>query len=172
MKALPKTWVLYEPLEKLYWLCQQFLSFVLQSYRAPQVPLVVKNPPVNAGDVRDVGSIPGWGISPGGGNSNPFQYSCLENLMDRRPWGATVHRVAKSWTRLKQLSTHALQSSSFLTHKKVCLSSPVTKRSRGEQREPPRCPGWFVLIMVGLQLFYVYFNRDNRIFLGVRSHVT
>ena len=48
-----------------------------------QVVLVVKNLPANAGDVRGVGSIPGSGRSPGGGNGNPFQYSCLKNLMDR-----------------------------------------------------------------------------------------
>ena len=48
--------------------------------------LVVKNPPANAGDTRDVGSIPGSGISPKGGNGNPLQYSCLENPMDRGAW--------------------------------------------------------------------------------------
>ena len=69
--------------------------------------LVVKNPLANAGDVRDVGLIPGSGRSPGGGNGNPFQYSCLENPMDRGAWWATVHGVAESWTRLKHLSTHA-----------------------------------------------------------------
>ena len=68
--------------------------------------LVVKNPPANAGDIRDTGSIPGSGRSPGGGHSNLPQYSCLENPMDRGTWRATVHRVAKSRTRLKQLSTH------------------------------------------------------------------
>ena len=46
--------------------------------------LVVKTPPANTGDLRDVGSIPGSGRSPGGGHGNPLQYSCLENLMDRR----------------------------------------------------------------------------------------
>ena len=46
--------------------------------------LVVKNLPVNAGDIRDVGSIPGWGRFPGVGDGHPFQYSCLENSMDRR----------------------------------------------------------------------------------------
>ena len=51
-----------------------------------QVALVVKNPPVNAGEVRDAGSIPGSGISPGKGNGNPLQYSCLENPMDRGAW--------------------------------------------------------------------------------------
>ena len=61
---------------------------------------VVKNPPANAGDARDMGSIPGSGRSPGGGNGNQFQYSCLENPMDRGDWWATVHRVSKSWTRL------------------------------------------------------------------------
>ena len=59
---------------------------------------MVKNPPANAGDVRDVGSIPGSGRSPGGGHANPLQYSCLENPMDRGAWQATVHGVRKSWT--------------------------------------------------------------------------
>ena len=59
--------------------------------------LVIKNPPANAGDVRDPGSIPGSGISPGEGNGNPLQYSCLENPTDRGAWQATVHRIAKSW---------------------------------------------------------------------------
>jgi len=45
--------------------------------------LVVKNLPASAGDIRDDGLIPGWGRSPGGGNSNPLQYSCLENPMDK-----------------------------------------------------------------------------------------
>ena len=63
--------------------------------------LVVKNPPASAGDMRDTSSIPGSGRSPGRGNGNPLQCSCLENPMDRGAWGATVYRVAKSWTRLK-----------------------------------------------------------------------
>ena len=69
--------------------------------------LVVKNPPANAGDSREAGSIPGLGRSPGGGCSNLLQYSCLENSMDRGAWWATVHRVAKSQTQLKWLSTYA-----------------------------------------------------------------
>ena len=73
--------------------------------KASQVALVVKNLPVNAGDIRDVGSIPGLGRSPGEGHSYPLQYSCLENPMDRGTWRATVHRVAKSRTRLKWFST-------------------------------------------------------------------
>ena len=63
--------------------------------------LVVKNPPASAGDIRDVGSIPGSGRSPGVGNGNPLQNSCLGNPMQRGAWGATVHGVAKSQTRLK-----------------------------------------------------------------------
>ena len=67
---------------------------------ASQVVLVVKNPPVNEGDVRDVGSILGLGRSPGGGTSNPLQYSWLESPTDRRGWRAAARGVAKSQTRL------------------------------------------------------------------------
>ena len=59
---------------------------------------MVKNPLANAGDVRDMGSIPGSGRSPGGGHGNPLQYSYLESPMDRGAWQAIVHRVEKSWT--------------------------------------------------------------------------
>ena len=57
---------------------------------------MVKNPPVKAGDVADVGSIPGWGRSPGVGNGNLLKYSCLENSMDRGAWQDIVHGVAES----------------------------------------------------------------------------
>ena len=73
---------------------------------ACQVALVVKNLPVNAGDIRDAGLIPGSRRSPGGGHGNLLQYCCLENLTDREHWLATVHRVIESQTRLKQLSMH------------------------------------------------------------------
>ena len=73
----------------------------------PQVVLVVKDLSGNVGDVRDVGSIPGSGRSPGGGHGNPLQCFCLENPLDRGAWRATVHRVIQSRTRLKRLSTHA-----------------------------------------------------------------
>ena len=59
---------------------------------------VVKNLTVNAGDTRDLDSVPGLGRSPGGGNGNPLQYSYLENSMDRGAWQATVHGIAKSRT--------------------------------------------------------------------------
>ena len=57
--------------------------------------LVVKNLSANAGDIRDMASIPGSGRSSGGGHGNPFQYSCMENPMDRGAWQATVHGVAR-----------------------------------------------------------------------------
>ena len=59
-----------------------------------------KEPPANAGDLRNAASVPGSGRSPGRGHGNPLQYSCLENPMDRGAWQSTVHRVAKSQTRL------------------------------------------------------------------------
>ena len=68
---------------------------------------VVKNLPANAADIKDAGSILELGRSPGEGNGNPLQYSCLGNPMDRGAWWATVHRVAKSWIQLKRLSMHA-----------------------------------------------------------------
>ena len=72
--------------------------------RASQVVLVVKNPPANAGDIRDSGWIPGSGRAPGGGHgnqlqySNPLQYSCLENPTDGGAWWATVRRVGNNQT--------------------------------------------------------------------------
>ena len=71
---------------------------------------MLKNLPANAGDVRDVGSIPGLGRSPGEGDDYPLQYSCPENFKDRGALWATVQRVKKSWTQLKQLSVCGLWS--------------------------------------------------------------
>ena len=65
-----------------------------------QAVLVVRNPPASAGAARDMGSIPGSGRSPEGENGTLHQYSCLENPVDREVWWATIHGVAKSWTRL------------------------------------------------------------------------
>ena len=79
--------------------------------------VVVKNLPAyaNAGDVRHIGSIPGLGRSPGEGNGNSFQYSCLQNPMDREAWWATVCRVTKCQTWLKQLSTHMTLGPNFVS---------------------------------------------------------
>ena len=72
---------------------------------------VVKNLPANAGDSDNASSIPGSGRSPGGGNGNPLQYSCLENPMDRGAWKAAVHGVAKSWTQLSnRAQTHCIHT--------------------------------------------------------------
>ena len=87
--------------------------------------LVVEKLPASAGDVRDTGLIPGLGRSPGGGHGNALHYSCLENPMDRGAWWAIVHRVAKSWTWLKWLSTHAHIVSRHLQTDSFTLSFPV-----------------------------------------------
>ena len=71
---------------------------IIKVSRASQVVLVVKNLPANAGDLRDVGSIPGLGRSPKVGNGKLLQYSCLENPMNRGAWWATVQGVEKSQT--------------------------------------------------------------------------
>ena len=68
---------------------------------ASQVALVVKNPSANAGDIRDANWIPGSGRFPGGGHSNPLQYSCFENPLDREAWQAMVPGVTESRTRLR-----------------------------------------------------------------------
>ena len=77
---------------------------------ASQVALEVKNPPVNAGDIKDYGLIPESGRSSGEGHGNPFQYSCLENSMDRGPQWATVHETAKSGSTTEQMNTHQAMS--------------------------------------------------------------
>ena len=91
--------------------------------RASQVSLVVKNPPANAGDTRDAGSILGLGRSPGGGHGNPLQCSCLENPMGRGPWWAIVHRATESWTWLSDWThththTYTHTHTHTLTHSK------------------------------------------------------
>ena len=68
--------------------------------KSSHVALVVKNPPANGGDSRDTGSIPALGRSPGEGNGDPLQYSCLGNPVDRGIWQSTVHGVTKSWAQL------------------------------------------------------------------------
>ena len=78
------------------------LSYKYNPVWASQVALVVKNPPANAGGIRDVGLIPGSGRCPGGGHGNLLQYSCLENPMDSGAWWATVRGVIKSQKWLKR----------------------------------------------------------------------
>ena len=94
------------------------LSIYLSIYLSNVAP-VVKNLPANAGDARDMGSIPGSGRSPGLGKGNLLQYSCLENPMDRRTWLATVHGVTKSQT---WLSTHLSIRSSIIIFPSIIYS--------------------------------------------------
>ena len=86
--------------------CLVVFSAVIRLCWTFQVVLVVKNLPANAGDIRDMGSIPRLGRPPGEGHGNPLQYSCLENPMDRGARWAMVHEVTKSQTRLKQQEAH------------------------------------------------------------------
>ena len=96
---------------------------------ASQVVLAVKNPPVNAGDIRDTGSIPGLGRSPGGSYGNPLQYSCLEHPMNRGAWWAAVQRVAESDT--TKVTEHA--------HMHTLLINNVVTISGGQQRNSAVC---------------------------------
>ena len=84
-----------------------YIYIQIYTHSVSQEALVVKTLPANVGDGKDTGSIPGSGRSSGGGYGNPLPYFCLENPMDRGGWCAKIHRVAKSRTHLKQLSTHA-----------------------------------------------------------------
>ena len=84
---------------------------------ASQVVLEVKKLPVKARDVRDVGLIPESGRSPGGGNGNPLQYSCLGNSMDRGAWWATVHWVTKSRMPPQLVLSYLIQDIAIPFHK-------------------------------------------------------
>ena len=100
--------------------CQDFLPF--EGCIGLPRWLSSKESACNAGDLRDVGLIPRSGRSPGGGHGDPLQYSCLDNPMDRGAWRATVHRVAKSRTRLKWLSTHTCKG--CIIFHCVCIPEP------------------------------------------------
>ena len=99
---------------------------------------MLKNLPANAGDM---GSVLESGRSPGVGNDNPLQYSCLENLINKGAWRATVHGVAKNWTRLKQLSTQRQVQVGMLVeprgnHNHIKSSYPLTGSSPGTTEQP------------------------------------
>ena len=79
-------------------LCFSLLGDKYENTWASQVVLVIKNPPANKREARDPGFIPGSGRSLGKGNGNTFQYSCLQNLMNRGSWRVTVHSSTKSQT--------------------------------------------------------------------------
>ena len=92
----------------IYWYFWLYYDYIkaISLRRVFQVALVEKNPPDNAWDAGDLGSIHGLEWSPGGGHGNPLQYSFLENPMDKGAWKATVHRFTKSQTWLTWLSTY------------------------------------------------------------------
>ena len=96
---------------------------LLKVYWASQVAQVVNNPPANAEDIRDSGSIPGLERSPAGGHGSPLQYSCLEKPKDRGALVVTVHGVTKRRSGLKQFNTHTH------THKSTCYQEGQVKMS-------------------------------------------
>ena len=89
---------------------------------------MAKDPPANAGDIRDVDLIFGSGRSPGGGHGNPLEYSCLENPMDREAWRLTVHRVAS--VGLKRLGTQAVQKNQVFLYSLFKIFFSVNKLSQ------------------------------------------
>ena len=117
---------------------------------------VVKNPPAKAGDARDLGSIPGSGRSPGEGNGNPLQCSCLGNPMDRRAWQATVHGVTESQT---WLSTRIyILKSSYITSwahlwRPLPMNPPFTYPLRTTSVPTSRNIGWCGQVSLYLEGF-------------------
>ena len=108
-----------------------FFNWNIVDLCTSQVLLVVKNPPANAGDIRDVNSIPRSGRSPGEGNDNPLQCFCRGNPLDRGAWRDIVHGVAKSQTQQKWLSMHTRSPSWVITRSWVCCPPPFIQRSSG-----------------------------------------
>ena len=100
-QMLHKTWSYKTVVATKAYYCHQVIYIIYMGFTLgfPGGSMVEK-PPANAGDAGEVSLIPGSGRSPGGGNGNPLQYSCLGNPMDRGAWWATVHGVTKSQTRL------------------------------------------------------------------------
>ena len=145
---------------------------------ASQVALVVKSPPANAGDLRDTGSVPGSGISPGGGHGSPVQYSCLENPMDREACRGTVHGVAKSQARLKRLSMYTCatvrrglprgltHSRGKLGHHLSCWIKPYLKSIcflHSPLHEPIYLLYWLLLLTIKIFLI----NKSDWTLLGI-----
>ena len=108
--------------------------------------LIVKKPPANEGDARDMGSIPGLGRCPGGGNGNPLWYSDLENLMDRGAWWTTVHGVAELDT-----TEHSMAGTQPMTSSKV-----VSKKGKEEGADGGLCYPIQSLHVVGLGVHLVF----------------
>ena len=121
---------------------------------------MVKNSPANARATGDVGSIPGLGRFPGGGNGNPLQYFCLENPMDRGAWRATVHRVTQSWTRLSsQACNSRLEVFTFTGRRNVTIwvshkKNHTEKNALSQNKVLKHCKNIDTsLIAIGIQIF-------------------
>ena len=108
--------------------------------------LVAKNPPANAGDIRDLGLIPGSGRCPGGSYGNTLQYSCLENSMDRGAWWSTVHgvqRVGFNWNDLVCMTLQSIYLSDSDGKESACNAERFSKIPwrRAWQPTPAFLPG-------------------------------
>ena len=121
---------------------------------------MVKNVPAKTGDTRIMGLIPGPGRSLGIGNSNPLQYFCLENSMDRGAWWATVHGVAKSQTQLKRLSTHAFSFEEGVSIEKKKEGSRPKSYARNMCLPWSRLLGWLQSWFISVQ-FKLSSNMDG-----------
>ena len=119
-------WLTPIPADALVSICR-----VSRYVGASQVALLVKNPPANAGDERDTGSIPGSGRSPGGGHGNPPQGSCLENTMDRGAWWTIIPRLSKESDKTEVTQYTGTHSSRYLgaLHSIFPLLFQLTSRS-------------------------------------------
>ena len=121
---------------------------------------MVKNQPANAGNIRDAGSIPGLGRSPGGGNGEPLQYSDLGNPMDRGAWQATVHGITKNPIWLKHLSTNLVESGIVQC---ACSRVPVQEML-----------SWIEFLQFSLELnlfeyLFIYLRSFNTLFTHIIS---
>ena len=115
--------------------------------------------------LKEVGSIPGSGRSPGGGHGKPLQYSCLGNLMDRGAWRATVDRVAQSWTRLKPLSG---QAGTLEQGRQACKSPGCSQQA--EQTPISPSPSWGpVRITVNNGMMWIQETKEDKRQKSVRS---
>ena len=129
----------FPKLKPTFYICKRI--FALRGF--PDCPRD-KEPAANVGDIGDMGSIPGSGRFLGGGYRNPRQYSCLEHPVDRGPWWATVHRVTKSGTQMKGLSTH------------TCICTKNIQSSRKEADHSLRS------VLSFLFLAYILFRKKER----------
>ena len=123
---------------------------------------MVKNPPAIAGDAKDVGSIPGLGRCPGGGNGNSLQYSCLENPMDKGAGWTTVHSIAKNQTQQHTHTHGTLRPDSEL---------PGSKSERGMMTNDKASPHLSIRSSVGRNIFPALHCQSNFAFRALRKRV-